>query len=86
MVVVDNIVLALPHHVIVDDVHPGVYREHVRVELHDLGVLPRVETLHPDLAWLPVLDRDLVDIRQVGLVGDGSGLAQSDGGSANIKL
>ena len=86
VVVVDSVVLALPHHVLVDDVHPGVDREHVRVELHDLGVLPRVETLHPDLPWLSVLHGDLVNIRQVCLVGHRSGLAQSQGGAANLKL
>ena len=60
--VVDHVVFALPHDVLVDDINPGVDGEHVRVELHDVGVLARLQTLHPDLPGLPVLDGDLVDV------------------------
>ena len=56
------------------------------MELHDLAVLPRVQALHPDLPWLPVLQGYLVHLGQVALVGHSSGLAPQQRGAADIKL
>ena len=75
VVVVDHVVLALPHNVLVDDVYPGVDGELVRVELHDVVVLAGLQALDPDLPGDAVLDRDLVDVREVCLVADAPGQA-----------